>query len=231
MPQVRKIMSKALPQTIPYFLFDQLRQAIIKWHYRPGENLRAQEIADRFGSSRGAVREALRLLEVKGVAVYSSRRGFRVRKYTYKELLDMYQLRSLLEATIIDNLFNKDLSDLKSHLDISVNHMADYLYANDLDSYFDENANFHHFLLRQSGNLPLMQVLEKLNEMSLPVRYALLRKTFNEGRSLLYHRQILESIEKEELTEARKLTVKHIMENFEKAWVAYEKAINAVEVN
>ena len=224
-------MIKALPQTIPYFLFDELRHAIIKWHYKPGENLREQEIADRFGSSRGAVREALRLLEVKGIVVYSSRRGFRVRKYAHKELLDMYRVRSLLEATVIDNLVGKDLSDLRDRLDASTKNMADYIDANDLDSYFEENANFHHLLLEQSDNLPLMQVLEQLNEMSLPIRYILLRKNFNEGRSLVYHRQILECIERKELTEAQQLTAEHILENFEKAWTAYDDAINAAGVN
>lgn len=55
-----------------------LARSIEKGEYSPGQRLREQALADRFGLSRAPIREALRLLESQGLAVIEEMRGARV---------------------------------------------------------------------------------------------------------------------------------------------------------
>ena len=54
-------------------VYDDLRAAIVSGEFPPGERLRTEALAERFGTSRTPVREALVLLEgrlVRVAAVY-----------------------------------------------------------------------------------------------------------------------------------------------------------------
>jgi DNA-binding FadR family transcriptional regulator len=61
---------EGLPKTIPYYLADQIQAGIIRWRYPPGSSLREVDLGAEFGCNRGAVREAYRLLELRGLVVY-----------------------------------------------------------------------------------------------------------------------------------------------------------------
>ena len=79
-------------------VYDDLRAAIIGGEYAPGERLRAEARAARFGTSRTPVREALMLLEGDGLVEIEPRRGAVVRSFDPADLVDLYEVRALLEA-------------------------------------------------------------------------------------------------------------------------------------
>ena len=56
-------------------VYEDLRALIIGGEYAPGERLRAEALAARFGTSRTPVREALMLLEGDGLVEIEPRRG------------------------------------------------------------------------------------------------------------------------------------------------------------
>lgn len=61
---------------------DHLRQALLRGDYRPGERLpHEEELARRFGVSRGTVRSALRALQEEGRLSILPGRGVEVREY------------------------------------------------------------------------------------------------------------------------------------------------------
>jgi DNA-binding GntR family transcriptional regulator len=49
---------------------EQIRQGIVVGRYLPGSPLREQTLEQEFDASRGPVREALRLLELRGLATH-----------------------------------------------------------------------------------------------------------------------------------------------------------------
>jgi DNA-binding GntR family transcriptional regulator len=57
---------------------DHLRRAILSGEIGPGEWIRQEEVAERLGSSRLPVREALRILEAEGLTEHERHRGARV---------------------------------------------------------------------------------------------------------------------------------------------------------
>jgi DNA-binding GntR family transcriptional regulator len=207
-------MSK-LPQTLPYHIYDQIRRSIIHGKYPPGTPLREHELEREFGSSRGPVREGLRLLELKGLTTHSQRRGFRVRSMSFKEASDLYRLRAELESLVVDSLREKPLGEMVVQLHLNLKSMEHHFNNSDLSAYFEENIAFHAIMLDASRNEPLARVLEIANEMSLPIRYFVLSKRFAESKSLRHHRAITAAFERGDLDKARKLTREDIMSNLD----------------
>jgi DNA-binding GntR family transcriptional regulator len=73
-----------------------LQDEIMLGRYQPGERVREQEIADQLNVSRGPVREALRVLEQRGLVEIVPWRGARVVSLTAHELNEVLQIRGAL---------------------------------------------------------------------------------------------------------------------------------------
>jgi DNA-binding GntR family transcriptional regulator len=82
-----------------------LKGSILAGEIAPGEWLRQDEIATRFGASRLPVREALRILESQGLAEISPNKGARVPTLSLGEVHTYYRMRERLEPlTLIESL-------------------------------------------------------------------------------------------------------------------------------
>ncbi|MEM9968016.1 MAG: GntR family transcriptional regulator [Pseudomonadota bacterium] len=88
-------MSKASGETA----YDELLCAIREGAFQPGDRLREEEIGERFALSRTPVREALRRLEAEGIVEHRPRQGAVVRRLDHAEVVELYEMRVVLERT------------------------------------------------------------------------------------------------------------------------------------
>lgn len=88
----------------------QLMRLIAQGALQPGGRLNEVHLAERFGISRGPVREAARELEGAGVLVSRPRQGFYVVNFTPEEIRDIYETKNWLEDAFI--------TDLAAHLPV-----------------------------------------------------------------------------------------------------------------
>ncbi|QEE34483.1 GntR family transcriptional regulator [Octadecabacter sp. SW4] len=79
--------------------FTKLMQAIEGGIYQPGDRLREVEVADRLALSRTPVREALRRLEAENIIEHRPRVGAVIRKLEQTEVVELYEMRLVLERT------------------------------------------------------------------------------------------------------------------------------------
>jgi DNA-binding GntR family transcriptional regulator len=95
---------------------DYLRRAILSGEIGPGERIRQEDVAARFGASRLPVREALRILEAEGLTEHHRHKGARVPRLGMHEVAVIYQMRERLEplalAESLPNLTDDDLRRL-----------------------------------------------------------------------------------------------------------------------
>jgi DNA-binding GntR family transcriptional regulator len=131
---------------------EQLRQAILAGDIAPGEHIRQQEIAARFGVSRLPVREALRILEAEGLTEHETNKGARVCRLDMQELQVVYQIRERLEPlALIQSMPNLDAADLAA---LRAGH--DAICANsDLNAFLALDREFH---LRSYAGAPTRQI-------------------------------------------------------------------------
>lgn len=80
-------------------VYRHLLEKIRRGDLLPGVRLRETELAEHLGISRTPVREAIRLLEADGLVVHLPRQGATVRGLDYAEVIELYEMRAVLEGT------------------------------------------------------------------------------------------------------------------------------------
>ena len=78
-----------------------LRREILSGDLESGTPLRQDELADRFGTSRIPVREALRQLESEGLVTINPNRGAVVSMQSIEEVMEMLDIRVALESSAL----------------------------------------------------------------------------------------------------------------------------------
>ena len=97
--------------TTPDLIADSLREDILRGSIPPGQPLRQEELADRFGVSRLPVRDALLRLEAQGLVEVFPNRGAFVVSLSADEVREIYELRSLLEGDAIERAVPRMTAD------------------------------------------------------------------------------------------------------------------------
>src|SRR5689334_18278168 len=82
----------------PETVREALRVAISSGDLAPGFQLRQDELAERFGTSRIPVREALRQLEAEGFVTILPNRGAVVADLSVDEVIELLEIRIALEC-------------------------------------------------------------------------------------------------------------------------------------
>ncbi len=82
--------------------YASLIEALRSGEFSPGDRLREEDVAKRLNLSRTPVREALRRLENNGIVEHRPRIGAAIRKLSHTEIVELYEMRIVLERTAAD---------------------------------------------------------------------------------------------------------------------------------
>ncbi len=86
---------------------DELRRGIIGGALRPGEAVTEQDLAARFGVSRGPLREAMSQLAEEGLLVSIPFTGTRVVDVSLEDVREIYSLRIALESLAFREIWSR----------------------------------------------------------------------------------------------------------------------------
>lgn len=136
---------------------------------KPGADLNSVELANRFGSSRTPVREALMLLEKEGLVEIRPRRRPRVAEINMSEVRELYEIRASLNELMI-RLFvrNASADDLTAARAV-VQRMAAPANISELDQFTAERLALHKIFETGCGNSSLTRLLNTF-KMRLSVK-------------------------------------------------------------
>ena len=140
----------------------RLLQAILDGRYPPGARIVETRVAREFGTSQAPVREALRDLEALGVVETAPFKGARVRQPSIEELLEAFEVRSILEGhgavLALESIDEADLDELTILLD----RMREAATASDPYAEAVSDTEFHRLIMHRSGNATLERVWRTL---------------------------------------------------------------------
>lgn len=128
----------------------QLQDMIAMGDLLPGTRLRETELAERLGVSRTPIREALRLLEADGLVVHLPRLGATIRRLEYSEIMELYEMRSVLEGTAA-RLAARSASDIEI-AELTELNEAFRAAADDPRRTVEMNRRFHRTLQDSAKN-------------------------------------------------------------------------------
>jgi DNA-binding GntR family transcriptional regulator len=120
------VTAVAVSQAASERIAAHLREAILAGEIAPGERIRQEEVAERHGTSRLPVREALRMLEAEGLTEHTANKGARVPALDPHELDVLYQMRERLEPlALTESIPHLSAGDVRGLEDIAARISAD----------------------------------------------------------------------------------------------------------
>jgi DNA-binding GntR family transcriptional regulator len=214
-------------------LADQIAAAVRSGEYPPGARLRQEILADRFNVSRTPIREALRILEAKGVVELIPNRGAVVRMPAPREIREAYQVRAELEglaAELAAEWISEDQIERLSAAEARFRRAVEALLPAGTDgaratakapargartrqpTWVETNEEFHDLIVEAAGNRRLRSMLADLHEGFL--RPVMLATTSMDGRwmreNVAQHEAIVAAIVRHDAAEARRQMTHHV---------------------
>lgn len=207
----------------------RLCQMIRQGQLHPGDQLPPErELAERFQVSRSSVREALRALEIAGIAESRHGGGTYVRDVledgvasplalalgaTGDLVNDMWEMRIIVEPALAALAARRaTLGDLRS-LDDITGQQAEYFdptVADDLALAADRT--FHIAVARASGNEAAVRVVELINQLLEEGRRQFGASVERRRQAHARHREIIQAIRERDPHAARAVMLQHLEE-------------------
>jgi DNA-binding GntR family transcriptional regulator len=182
-------------------VYHQLREWIITSELAPGTFLSEPDLAERCGTSRTPVREALSRLVQDGWVTSIHRKGFQVRPITLKDVSDLYIYRRLFETYASERAAAKATPEQISRLEQIVSVEESKHEAGDR---LLCNEQFHMAIALHAENRRMIGQMRQI--MAYLRRLGLITLIPDE----VTHRQILNAIKAGDGTLARNLMGEHM---------------------
>jgi DNA-binding GntR family transcriptional regulator len=190
-------------------IHQRLREAILHGDLSAGSELSQVKLAVDFGTSRGPVREALRLLQREGLVEAELNRRVRVASFSAGDLEELYALRIVNEALgirhTVPHLGPDDLADLNLALA-----EMEALAGVDAGRWERVHRRFHHILIAYSG-ARLVALLDQLSDHAERYRLVYVSqdpRAWSNGAA--EHREIVAACEAGEPGEAADALARHL---------------------
>ena len=175
--------------------YHTLRERILTSELPPGHQMLEEEAALQLQMSRTPVREALIRLEREGLVRFVPRRGVQVVPLSARDMREINELLSCLEATAAEKLASRRLSSEElAQFDAAIAAMDAALEADDMAAWSEADYRFHCLLLELCDNSRLHAVAR----MFLDQAHRFRRQSINMREKPVYstvnHAAVVEAI-------------------------------------
>ncbi len=175
-------------------VFENIRQAIVKGIFAPGERLMEIQLADDLGVSRTPVREAIRKLELEGFVVMIPRRGTYVANLSIKDINDVYEIRISLDVLAAGLAAERIEPEELEELNRLLLEISEAAKTGPMEKIVRLDTAFHDVLYKASRNDRLRNIINNLREQITGIRGTSMRYPGRLADTLEEHRALVDSI-------------------------------------
>jgi len=188
-----------------------LKELIYAGEFQPGERLNEAALALRMGTSRGPIREAIKVLAGLGLVTSVPNRGVFVRQLSLREMIEVYELRAILFAYAAERACEHFSEEHRPRFEQLLGAMDEASEANDGTRYYELNLEFHALVLEIADNQRARQAYDDyVKELHL-FRRKYFNVRGNMRRSNQEHRAIFEAIAASNPSRARSAAERHVL--------------------
>jgi len=188
--------------------FQGIRRMLYTKELVAGQKIASAEIAEKLGLSPTPIVQALKRLELLGFVSHEPNRGFHVTPFSIREIEEIYEMRELLEPSLlratIENLRKEGIAELKKAMEAHLAAERDFHLR---DALF-KNKEFHLTLASLSGKETQIRILQNLFDL-LFLKYGGLPST-SLTASDQEHQEIFDSVAMRSLDRAQRVLKNHI---------------------
>jgi len=155
------INSQSLREQIYAYLRSEIKNGTLK----PGASINMDNLSKELSISKTPLREALIKLECQGFVEMLPRKGVQVKKLTYGELKEYYEVIGFLESAVVYSVFDQ-LRSPSVIEEMKRSNVQQKLLLNNqnFDRYYQLNLEFHDIFLRLSNNKTLQEIVVSLKK-------------------------------------------------------------------
>jgi DNA-binding GntR family transcriptional regulator len=205
-------------------VYQQMKAMILDQKLKPGVKIYQEQLAKDLGISRTPLVNALKKLEQEHLITAIPRRGFYVSHFSREEMINIFELREVLEGLaarraairIKDNQIQK-LQGYFKGMNVSDD-------AESIGKYAQEDRRFHHFLITIGGDDLLSGILDTYSVITssylVGSRGGLVRPP---GETISEHMAIIAAITKRDPEMAEQAVRLHFKRSREKLIEVFEE--------
>jgi len=188
---------------------DVLAERILSGRLPAGARIKQDDLAEEFKTSRIPVREALRILETRGLVVLKANAGAWVNSMTLRDLELSYEIRERIEPLLLAESLPRLTSE-------DVQRMADLQEQiernDDVESFLELDRAFHWASYARHEAPHLAAMVGRLWDTTQSYRRAYVQLTGSQGSWVIgaEHRLLLEAIRGRDLDSATAVLALHI---------------------
>jgi DNA-binding GntR family transcriptional regulator len=191
-------------------VIETLTRAILCGELRPGERLVERDIASQLGISKTPVREALMILEHRGLTTSSSFRGAEVTTVDAEFARVVYEARLLVEpAAVVDAVPHHTPASLGA-AETALSDAAAAGERGDLAELSLANRRFHRSIYLPCSNPLLRSIADDLQARVALITVAGWRRRSSWSDEYTEHQSILEAVQARNAPRARAEVESHI---------------------
>jgi phosphonate utilization transcriptional regulator len=195
--------------SLPALVHAEIEQLILGGELAIGQRVNESELATRFGTSRGPIREALRALEESRLVRSEKHRGVFVREISVAEADEIYDVREVLDQLIGQRVAERASPWRLRSLEAVVAEMDAATGRKDVKRYHALNLKFHDLLVEFAGNARLAETYRLLTKALLLFRLRGLQDGGGFAVSNTEHRAVVEAVAARDSARAGQLLRQH----------------------
>jgi phosphonate utilization transcriptional regulator len=203
------VQSNSLPALVQV----EIEQLILRGELAVGQRINESELAVRFGTSRGPIREALRALEESRLVRSEKNRGVFVREISVAEADEIYDVREALDQLIGQRVAERATPEQFRALDAVLAEMDGATDKQDVKSYHTLNLKFHDMLVDFAGNARLIETYRLLTRGLLLFRLRGLQDGGGFAVSNTEHRAVMRAVAQRDSARAGQLLRQHAVKS------------------
>lgn len=191
-------------------VFENLRNAILEGDLKAGKRLMEVQLAEQLGVSRTPIREAIRKLELEGLVVMLPRKGAYVANMSFKDLIDVLEIRASLEGLAAYLAAERRRDEDIEELEKVAKEFEKSVRETDIDNVLKKDIEFHEKIFLMANNKKLYHLITTLWEQVHRFRVTYV-SNYEASLSLVEeHKKILDAIKSGDSELAKKYATEHI---------------------
>jgi DNA-binding GntR family transcriptional regulator len=164
----------AIPTAVDH-AYEMIWRQLIRGERQPGDRLTDTELAAQLGLSRTPVRQALHRLAQEDLIRLDARRGFSVREFSANDVVEIYQVRAVLEVLAL-RLAAPRLTPEQIKAQLEALHRVRTALRMQRDDrsvllHLEADLKLHNLLIQTSRNGRLIRVLAGLRSQQTLFQY------------------------------------------------------------
>jgi len=161
----KKRINKKQQEDSTQIAYHGIRHMLYNKELVPGQRIAYRDLAARLELSSTPIIQALKWLELQGFVRHEPNRGYSMAPYSLKELEELYEIRELIEPSLvpaaIEKIDKKGLRVLKAALEAHLSAEREFY----LNERLFKNREFHMTLASLSGKATQVRILQNVFDM------------------------------------------------------------------